>query len=363
MALLERVAREHADAESCVQAMKCSALFSKCDPAELAYLASQAEPVAYREGDVIIEQGQPHDDMYLVAAGRVERLRQHEFGPERQNRMEVGGSGYTIGAHYALKRVPAYATAVCNTDVRVFKIKSEVLRAFMIKKPAFAVDMVHSLNSEVRDTVAAIWGMGSTPLLEHKAQKGKNQMFAPAVAASVESFYRSALQGFLITRLQPGTPLVLFPNMGVQVPTRVVYITGLKQVRVAIEENVDFGAFTHPDAARVGAACAPGIIMTPVSSVLEACNVPSSEPLWRRWVHGGAARCVREIVFAVGINQLSDFCEERVPPGMSDNSVVRNAVGSMVAGITAGYLSHVPHNLSTLKLMEPARSYRDIFRE
>ena len=46
-----------------------------------------------------------------------------------------------------------------------------------------------------------------------------------------------------------------------------------------------------------------------------------------------------------------------------DSAVVRNAVGSMVAGITAGYLSHVPHNLSTLKLMEPARSYRDIFRE
>ena len=72
-----------------------------------------------------------------------------------------------------------------------------------------------------------------------KANKSKSPWVGPVVAASLESFYRSALQGFLITILQPGTPLVLFPNMQVQIPTRVVYITGLKQIRLAIEENID----------------------------------------------------------------------------------------------------------------------------
>ncbi|RLN27386.1 hypothetical protein BBJ28_00025288, partial [Nothophytophthora sp. Chile5] len=32
-------------------------------------------------------------------------------------------------------------------------------------------------------------------------------------------------------------------------------------------------------------------------------------------------------------------------------------IGSMVAGVVSGYLSHVPHNLSTMKLMNPQKSY------
>ena len=60
----------------------------------------------------------------------------------------------------------------------------------------------------------------------------------------------------------------------------------------------------------------------------------------------------------MGLNQLSDFCEERVPTHLAESKVIRNAIGSCVAGVIAGYLSHVPHNLSTLKLLQPDVSYR-----
>ena len=32
------------------------------------------------------------------------------------------------------------------------------------------------------------------------------------------------------------------------------------------------------------------------------------------------------------------------------------------AGVVSGYLSHVPHNMSTYKLMEPNKSYGQLFR-
>ena len=35
--------------------------------------------------------------------------------------------------------------------------------------------------------------------------------------------------------------------------------------------------------------------------------------------------------------------------------------GSLIAGSIAGYLSHIPHILSTLKLMQPHKSYSELF--
>ena len=61
------------------------------------------------------------------------------------------------------------------------------------------------------------------------------------------------------------------------------------------------------------------------------------------------------------MNQLSDYCEERVPS--IENPVIRNALGSMSAGVISGYLSHVVHNMSTLKLMNPNKSYGQHLRE
>jgi len=39
------------------------------------------------------------------------------------------------------------------------------------------------------------------------------------------------------------------------------------------------------------------------------------------------------------------------------SDILANALGSLMAGVTAGYLSHVPHNMSTLKLLSPNKSY------
>lgn len=45
----------------------------------------------------------------------------------------------------------------------------------------------------------------------------------------------------------------------------------------------------------------------------EACNAESNpEPLYRRWMRGLVPRTAREIIFGLGINQLSDACEKQV---------------------------------------------------
>ena len=78
-------------------------------------------------------------------------------------------------------------------------------------------------------------------------------------------------------------------------------------------------------------------------------------------MRGYVPRLAREIIFGIGMNQLADFCAERVPRSI-ENQHLRNAVGSLSAGVLAGYLSHVPHVLSTHKLLKPHLTYTELFK-
>lgn len=177
-----------------------------------------------------------------------------------------------------------------------------------------------------------------------------------AAAAALESFYRSGLNSKINYRLT-GIRTSLFPNMHVQLPTRVVYITGFKTIRAIVDKYLRPQDFPGKElGVQALAAITPGVVMTPVSSILEACNATTSAtPLYKRWVQGISARCGREVVFGIGLNQLTDHMETMMPASM--NPALRNASACLTAGVLAGYFSHIPHNLSTLKLINPQRSY------
>jgi len=155
--------------------------------------------------------------------------------------------------------------------------------------------------------------------------------------------------------------------MHIQVPTRIVYINGFKGIRKFLDTkiqqyNIDQTEYGKP--VRLLAAIIPGIVMTPASSILEASNAGHSNPesIYKRWTRGLVPRLGREIIFGVGLNQLSDYCEERVPH-MVESPALRNAGGSLSAGMICGYMTHVLHNMSTLKLMNPAKSYSEHMSE
>ena len=79
--------------------------------------------------------------------------------------------------------------------------------------------------------------------------------------------------------------------------------------------------------------------MSPVSGLLEASNAGHSNPapMMRRWLHGATPRVLREVIFGIGINQLSEWCA-RWPPmaaeahGLQGSSAPRwRAVGAPLA--------------------------------
>jgi hypothetical protein len=229
-------------------------------------------------------------------------------------------------------------------------MKRDIFLGVLQQHPDMALSISEALCEEIRKGSRKY----ATPMLELTQPQDVN-LPAVSIAAGIESYYRSALNALLNARLT-GVKAEFFPNMHVQVPTRISYICGFKVLRARLDEHVEQADnYAMPNAIRWGAAIAPGVIMTPISSILEASNAGhmNSESMRTRWMRGVMPRGGREIVFGLGLNQMSDYFEERVQQWTGGDGMVANALGSLIAGVVSGYLSHVPHNLSTFKLLEP----------
>jgi len=79
-----------------------------------------------------------------------------------------------------------------------------------------------------------------------------------------------------------------------------------------MDKNIRPEEYSSPTLVRWLEVFAPGIIMTPVSSVLEASNAGHSnpEPLAKRWMRGVFYRLQREVIFAAGLNQVRIRCHD-----------------------------------------------------
>jgi len=340
--------------EECVALLKKSVLLQECKEEHLRKLVKQMVKKQYKKGDILINTGEPQKKMFVIATGTAVRERDIN-GQSHHIDTHLGGS--TVGSLHVMGKDSAYATTKCQTDVVTYELPSEVINTYFDKNPSFAFDVVRSLTLEIRRYTKAM----RTPLLE---QHPKKTPYIPvSIAAAVESFYRAALNSILNQKLTGVQRTTLFPNMHIQLPTRIVYINGFKGIRQYLDANVHPDDYSNPNTIRLAAAITPGVLMTPFSSILEASNAghANPEPLYRRITRGLVPRTGREIIFGIGLNQLSDYCEERIP--YFDNQALRNASGSLLAGVISGYLSHVVHNMSTLKLMNPAKSYPTHFRE
>lgn len=333
-------------------------MFRRCHRDDLNVLAKSMTKVEFNHNDFLISQNQPAEDLLVISSGEARRTRVGRDGVERH----VEDTNTTVNALTVTSGKPVYAAAKCISEsCSAFALHRSAFRDYLASEPRFATDVVESLSEELRSQTLHF----RTPLL---AQRTNEVNYAAvAVAATVESYYRSALNAILNRQLTGNSAIPLFPSMQVQVPARVSYIMGFKSLRAFFERYVDPDVWSKPserNAIRFFTTIAPGITMTPIASLLEACNVGhvNPEPLMRRAARGLLPRAMREIIFGVGLNQLSDYFEERYRDTLHINPVAANSLGSVTAGVAAGYFSHVPHNISTMRMLHPTKSYGQLFQ-
>jgi CRP-like cAMP-binding protein len=350
--------------DEAIKLLKQSSMFHACNDEALRKVVKDMDRVEFSKGDILMKQGDPQDRAFFIANGQIrrERLvndRSHQvvdtFGNTDPD--QYGNKKIAIGALHVLKQEPSFADAKCMSNGYLYAMPSNTLQKHLMDA-AFATQVVHSLSVEVRRQSNHVRWLMRTPLLEQRPKK--TNVIAVSLAASVESFYRSGLNAAMNARLS-GQWGKLFPNMHIQMPARIMYINGFKGLRQFLDISVKPDEYSSPTAVRLAAVVAPGIIMTPLSSILEATNAGhmNPEPITTRWMRGISWRMVREVIFGIGLNQMSDYWEERIPHSLVEAEALRNALGSLVAGVCSGYLSHIPHNLSTLKLMTPSKTYSE----
>jgi len=350
------------DIEECTNLLKQSSMFHACSQPTLVKIAKDMEKVKFEPGEVILEQGWPQTKAFFIADGQIRRERvvndqTHQvvdtFGNTEPDKF--GNRKIAIGALHVIHSEPAFANAKAMSKGHMYTLPSQVIRAHLGDQKT-GEEVVQSLAVEVRRQANQVRWLMRTPLLEQRPKK--TNVIAVTIAASIESFYRSSLNAAMNARLS-GQWGKLFPNMHIQLPARVLYINGFKGLRQFLDASVKPEEYSSPNLCRLALSFTPGILMTPLSSVLEASNAGhmNPEPIAKRWMRGNVWRMVREIIFGIGLNQMSDYWEERIPHSVIESEALRNAAGSMIAGVCSGYLSHIPHNLSTLKLMTPSKTY------
>jgi len=340
-----------------------STMFRKLSEAQRERLADIFVEFEFNKGDVLQLQGEKQDFALVVVEGSVYRQRVVDDQLHIVGTLGSIGSASTIGMLHVLNHEPSFATVKASSSGVAYRVRGQDLRKLLEEDPELAIGVISSLSYEV--WMQSARNSAQTPLFLQKGHKLPAEplpWFAVTCAAAVESFYRSGMNAMINAALTGKPRAALFPNMQVQVPVRIFYINGFKGIRHVLDTNVDLDKYDNPQLVGMGLATLPGLIMSPVSSILEASNAghANPEPLSIRWTRGLAPRCLREVIFGMGINQLSDYYEERVP--IHNNKMLKNLVGSFIAGLVAGYCSHVPHSLSALKLLNPKMSYGELFK-
>lgn len=346
------------DVKKCESLLSKADMFMKVPPNDIKTLVQQMKMREMSENETLVDQGEVTDRFFLLESGDIRRTHV-DLETGKAQVVEFAIKAQSINTMRILSQEKAFSTVKCvSGECKVYQMMRQDLIQTLEKKPHITLAICDSLARSLRHGSKKF----ATPLLEQKQQDVN--IPAISIAAGIESYYRSALNAMLNARLT-GVKADLFPNMHIQVPMRVAYITGFKGIRSALDKHVHPDKYDSPNAVRLAAAVLPGIIMTPISSMLEASNAGhmNAESMRTRWMRGIVPRGGREIIFGVGLNQLSDYFEERLQPVFPGNTMLANAAGSLAAGVVSGYLSHVPHNMSTFKLLEPHRSYGDLYKQ
>lgn len=125
-------------------------LFSKLSPDELAVIAGQLKQQSFGAGEVIFEQGERGDAMFIIRLGRVRIYSQDESG--KQLTLNVYEEGEFFGEFSIIDGEPRSASAEAVEPTEAMVLRNQDLIAILGDHPEISISLMRGLVLRLRYT-------------------------------------------------------------------------------------------------------------------------------------------------------------------------------------------------------------------
>ncbi|CAH1228334.1 hypothetical protein PAECIP111891_06278 [Paenibacillus allorhizoplanae] len=131
-------------------AIKDMEMFKDFSNIELAKLLGKLDMVKGQAGDMLFEQGDPGDSMYLIESGRIELFSQKQDGT-RQSLASLQ-DGDTLGEMALLTSEPRSATAIIAAESVLYYIDRETFDRLVVEQPQISSYFIRLLSQRLVST-------------------------------------------------------------------------------------------------------------------------------------------------------------------------------------------------------------------
>ena len=136
------------------QALKCTALFSDLDSADLAALAARAVERRLKRGEILFMAGDPAGGLYVVVEGSIRAYRVSADG--REQILHVESAGATLGEVPVFDEGCYPSTAAAEEDSTLLFIKKRDVLHLCLERPRISLAALKLLARRVRNCAALV---------------------------------------------------------------------------------------------------------------------------------------------------------------------------------------------------------------
>ena len=129
-------------------------LFLALDPEGAAALRASLTERAVAKGEIIFQEGEPGDRLYVILEGKVKLGRSSNDG--RESLLAILGPGEMFGELSLFDPGPRTSTAAALTDAVILALSNEQLRPWLAGRPEVAAARLQALARRLRRTNEAM---------------------------------------------------------------------------------------------------------------------------------------------------------------------------------------------------------------
>ncbi len=128
-------------------------LFSDLPPGELKQVAAIADEHLFVDGEIMADQNEPGDEMYIIVSGLVRVVVSNDGGLEVE--LVRREAGQYVGEMALISRKPRMARLVAEGDVRTLCIGQKQFEGILRERPETSLAVMRVLSDRLRERETA----------------------------------------------------------------------------------------------------------------------------------------------------------------------------------------------------------------